>query len=175
MREKEKRQIGREKERREPFARARLFIFRPISNYRGYERTRIRGGNRRKGVTGVNRAWSGFIFGLCMSCRSLLSLGFSSLFRTSLLTGSTTSSPLRHAVLPPSTCRFTWKPRRPPRIFYAKTCVKTRGPSSRVKRPGPPQRPRALRVVWSRLIRLPSCQSDSAKTSGRMIFILSFL
>lgn len=34
----------RERERREPFARARLFIFRPISNYRGYERTRIRGG-----------------------------------------------------------------------------------------------------------------------------------
>lgn len=94
--------------------------------------------HRRKGGTGEDRAWSGFIFGLAclvaVYCPSSLRLFFAP-----LSIGSMTSSPSRHAVFPPSsppTCRFTWKrPPRPPRIFYAKTCMKTRGPSSRVKRP----------------------------------------
>lgn len=81
---REKKVGERERERREPFARARLFIFKPISNYRGYERTRIRSGTDGKEEPERILCVIGIHLWARMSCRSLLSLVSSSLFRASL-------------------------------------------------------------------------------------------
>lgn len=144
---REKKREG-ERERREPFARARLFIFRPISNYRGYERTRIRGGtDGKEEPERIVRDRDSSLGSHVLSQFAVPRL--SSLFPASLdrwhdfFPAPSRGFPFLYLA---PTCPVHVEP-RPPRMFYAKTCMKTRGSSSRVKRPGPPQRPRALRVV----------------------------
>lgn len=137
------------------FVRVRggLFIFRPISNYRRYERPRIaaaptgkedlqKGVKRHPCVIGIH-LWAR------MSCRSLLSLPvpFSRLSRPVarfLLRFVTRFSlPLPPRPLTSSRGSRGVKTSRPPRIFCVKMCMRT--PPSRVKRP--PRCPQALRVV----------------------------
>lgn len=124
--------------------------------------------HRRKEGTGEDRAWSGFIFGfaclVAVCCPSSL-IPFSRLSRpvARLLPRSVTrfSLPLPRSYLPggnhvPHECftqKYAWRRADRRHVWSVR---------------GPPQRPRALRVVWSRLIRSPSCQFDSAKSSGHI-------